>query len=43
MFSEVPRALRKNINTHDVLLRHFRNGIYHEGIGGCALLYLMYS
>ena len=43
-------ALRKNINTAamllltgDALLRHFRKGMYHGGIGSCALLSLMYS
>ena len=41
-------ALRKNVNavallTGDVLLRHFRKGIYHVAIGSCALLSLMYS
>ena len=41
-------ALRKNINavamlTGNVLLRHFRKGMYHGGIGSCTLLSLMYS
>ena len=36
MASEVPRMLRKNINTvamltGDALLRHFRKGMYHGG------------
>ena len=40
-------ALHKTINTvamlmHDVL-RHFRKGMYHGGIGSCTLLSLMYS
>ena len=38
----------KNINTvamltGDALLRHFRKGMYHDGIGGSTLLSLMYS
>ena len=41
-------ALCKNINTFamltdDALLCHFRKGMYHKGIGSCALLSLMYS
>ena len=41
-------ALCKNINTvatltGDTLLRHFRKGMYHGGIGSCTLLSLMYS
>ena len=41
-------ALRKNINTvtmlaGDVLLCHFRKGMYHGRIGSCTLLSLMYS
>ena len=41
-------GLHKNINTvamltHDLLLRHFREGMYNGRIGGCALLSLMYS
>ena len=36
-------ALRKNINTvallmRDALLCYFRKGIYHGGIGSCALI-----
>ena len=29
--------------TRDTLLCHFRKRLYHGGIGGCALLSLMYS
>ena len=41
-------ALRKNINTvamlmNDTLLRHFRTGMYHGGIGSCTLVFLVYS
>ena len=37
-------ALHKNINTvamlmGDALLRHFRKGMYHGGIGGCMYSY----
>ena len=40
-------ALRKNINavallTGDALLRHYRKGMQHAGIGSCALLSFMY-